>query len=52
MVPRRGTAPTQEAILEHCRARLARFKLPREIELVESLPRHVTGKVVRRMLKP
>jgi long-chain acyl-CoA synthetase len=51
VVPRRGAAPTEEDILEHCRARLARFKLPREVEFVEALPKHVTGKVVRRVLK-
>jgi len=40
-----------EELLEHCRGRLARFKLPRDVELVESLPRHSTGKVVRRSFR-
>jgi long-chain acyl-CoA synthetase len=51
VVPRRGASPTEEDILEHCRRSLARFKLPREIEFAESLPRHVTGKVMRRAFK-
>jgi long-chain acyl-CoA synthetase len=46
-----GASATEEDILEHCRDRLARFKLPREIEIVASLPHHVTGKVLRRRLR-
>ncbi|MGH2740827.1 MAG: long-chain-fatty-acid--CoA ligase [Actinomycetota bacterium] len=46
-----GATPTQEEILEHCRGLLARFKLPREIDFVEALPKHATGKVVRRALR-
>jgi long-chain acyl-CoA synthetase len=46
-----GTDVTEGDLLEHCRGRLARFKLPREIRFVESLPKHVTGKVLRRRLK-
>jgi acyl-CoA synthetase (AMP-forming)/AMP-acid ligase II len=46
-----GTDVTESDLLEHCRGRLARFKLPREIHFVESLPKHVTGKVLRRRLK-
>lgn len=52
VVPRRGASLTEEEVLEHCRGTLARFKLPREVEFVESLPKHVTGKVLRRVLRP
>jgi long-chain acyl-CoA synthetase len=51
VVPRAGTRPTEEEILEHCRATLARFKWPRSVEIVQSLPHHVTGKVLRRALR-
>jgi long-chain acyl-CoA synthetase len=51
VVLKEGAAATEEDILEHCRDRLARFKLPREIKLVASLPHHVTGKVLRRRLR-
>jgi long-chain acyl-CoA synthetase len=51
VVPKRGEEPTEEDILEHCRARLARFKLPRDVHLVHALPRHATGKVLRRELR-
>ena len=36
---------------EHCAGHLARFKLPSEIEFVDALPRHATGKVVRRRFR-
>jgi long-chain acyl-CoA synthetase len=46
-----GEETTELEILDHCRTRLARFKLPRDVEFVDSLPRHVTGKVLRRRLR-
>jgi long-chain acyl-CoA synthetase len=42
---------TAEDVLEHCRGRLARFKWPKEVEIVSELPKHVTGKVLRRRLR-
>ena len=37
-------------LLEHCRGRLAEFKVPRVIHLVRELPKGPTGKVQRRHL--
>ena len=51
VVPRAGAALTEDEVLEHCRDRLARFKLPRDVEFAERLPRHPTGKVLRRMFR-
>ena len=51
VVPKPGVELTEEALMDHCRSRLARFKLPRSIEIVDALPRHVTGKVLRRALR-
>lgn len=34
-----------------CRSRLSRYKCPREIEIVEGIPRSVNGKVLRRVLR-
>jgi long-chain acyl-CoA synthetase len=47
------TASTEltEGILEHCRARLARYKVPSTIEFIVSLPKSAVGKVLRRELK-
>ena len=36
--------------LEHVRANLARFKVPREIVFLDELPRNATGKVLKREL--
>jgi len=38
---------TEEALLEHCRARLARYKVPKGVRFVESLPRNALDKVVK-----
>jgi long-chain acyl-CoA synthetase len=51
VVPAAGVSVDAEEILEHCRARLARFKWPSEVEIVTELPKHITGKVLRRRLR-
>ena len=51
VVPRPGGEVTADDLLEHCRALLARFKLPKSVEFVDQLPRHVTGKVLRRRFR-
>jgi long-chain acyl-CoA synthetase len=51
VVPRAGETLTEDEVVEHCRHSLARFKVPRHVEFVEALPRHVTGKVLRRALR-
>ncbi len=38
-------------ILEYCRDRIAEFKIPRDIEFRDELPRSPTGKVLREELK-
>jgi len=39
-----------ESLQDHVRQNLARYKVPREIHLVGSLPRNATGKVLRNQL--
>jgi fatty-acyl-CoA synthase len=44
----RPRAPLTENDVKDCvRQRLARFKVPRDVRLVDELPRNPTGKVVR-----
>lgn len=38
---------TEDELLEHCRARLARFKVPKAVRFVDSLPRNALNKVVK-----
>ena len=41
----------QDQILELCRARLAKYKVPHYVEFVPELPKTLVGKVLRRKLK-
>ncbi|MGI5157655.1 FadD3 family acyl-CoA ligase [Microbispora sp. CA-102843] len=45
VVPRPGAAVTPEALTAYCRERLANFKVPREVVLLDGLPRNATGKI-------
>ncbi len=38
-------------LMAHCQERLAGFKCPREIAFSEALPRHETGKILRRLVR-
>ena len=38
-------------LLEHCRERLAKYKLPAAIEILPELPKGPTGKILRRKLR-
>jgi fatty-acyl-CoA synthase len=51
VVPRPGATLDAETIRAHVRANLARFKVPRDVELVDTLPRNATGKLMKRELK-
>jgi acyl-CoA synthetase (AMP-forming)/AMP-acid ligase II len=50
VVPRNGAAPSEAELREFCAARIARFKVPKAIELAEELPRTASGKLLRRLL--
>jgi fatty-acyl-CoA synthase len=41
---RDGTAPTLASIQSHCESQIARYKLPREVRLVDTIPRTPVGK--------
>lgn len=46
-----SAAATVEDLSEWCRARLAAYKKPQQIEIVEDLPKTATGKILRRLLR-
>ncbi len=45
-----GKSATEDELIEFCRDRLARYKLPRSIDFREELPKTFVGKVLRREL--
>jgi fatty-acyl-CoA synthase len=51
VVPRSGTAVTPEAVLAGFDGRLARYKHPKSVVLVEELPRNALGKIKLDMLR-
>ena len=44
-------ALTAEQVQQYVRERLAGYKVPRRVELIESLPRDDNGKVAKRLLR-
>ncbi len=48
---RPGTRPEPEALIAFCRGHLSRYKAPKEVRVVDSLPRNSMGKVLRRDLR-
>jgi long-chain acyl-CoA synthetase len=51
LAPGADPVAVAEAVREHCAVRLARFKQPARIEVVEELPKTVTGKVQKGRLR-
>lgn len=51
VVARPGSALTSDGLIEWSRARMANYKVPRYVEIVESLPINASGKVMRKDLR-
>ena len=51
VVPRSGAAPAADELIAWCRDRLAGYKVPRTVEVVDSLPRNATGKIDKKLLR-
>src|SRR2546422_1019235 len=50
VVLKEGESATSTEILEYCRQRLAKFKVPKQVEFRMELPKTLVGKVLRRKL--
>jgi long-chain acyl-CoA synthetase len=50
-VVRTDDSITEEAIIEHCRKNLTAYKVPRQIEFRDDLPKTNVGKILRRALR-
>jgi long-chain acyl-CoA synthetase len=51
VVTAEGAGPTREEIAAHCATRLARFKCPSSIRIVDALPHSATGKIAKGRLR-
>lgn len=52
VVPCQGTEVTLPSLVEHCQARgLSKHKVPERLEVVDALPRNLTGKVLKAKLR-
>ena len=50
VVLKEGESATEDEIIEFCRPRLARYKIPKLVEFTDTLPKSLIGKVLRRVL--
>ena len=46
-----GRGPSRDEILAACRARLARYKIPEDLEFIRELPKGPTGKIKKKLLR-
>ncbi len=51
VVPKQGENLESDEILAWCKERLAAYKVPKEVELTDSIPKTIVGKVLRRKLR-
>ncbi len=51
VVLKEGMTATQEELIEYCKAHLATYKLPTEIEFRKELPKTNVGKILRKQLR-
>jgi long-chain acyl-CoA synthetase len=46
-----GASTTAQELIDFCKQRLARYKAPKSVEFVESLPKNPAGKILKRELR-
>ncbi len=51
VVLRADATATPDKLIEHCRAQLAKFKVPKDVLFVDALPRNPSGKILKRELR-
>jgi long-chain acyl-CoA synthetase len=51
IVPREGHTLTKAEILAFCREKLANYKVPKQVEFRDALPKSIVGKVLRRVIR-
>lgn len=51
VVPKEGEVIDEEDFIQFCRKHLAGYKVPKQIEIVEQLPRNASGKILKYQLR-
>ncbi|MDA1207185.1 MAG: acyl-CoA synthetase, partial [Proteobacteria bacterium] len=51
VTPQLASPELAEALIDYARSKIAHLKCPKTIDFMESLPRHPTGKLYKRLLK-
>ena len=48
---RQGDSADEQELIEFCKARMAAYKYPRQVEIIDEVPKTATGKILRRELR-
>lgn len=51
LVCKEGMQLTEKEVIDFCRAKLAKFKAPKTVEFMDSLPKNPAGKILKRVLR-
>jgi long-chain acyl-CoA synthetase len=51
VVVKRGESLTADELIDFCKERLGRFKVPKSLEFVDSMPKNPAGKILKRKLR-
>jgi fatty-acyl-CoA synthase len=51
VVPRKGAEVTEGEVKAYVKSNLAGYKVPRDVDFIDELPRNATGKVLKRELR-
>ncbi len=51
IVPREGQTLTLDELIAFCRDEIAGYKIPRQMEFIEALPRNPSGKILKKILR-
>ena len=51
VVPKPGETVTADEVLDFCRDKLARYKIPKVVDFIDVIPRNPTGKILKRLLR-
>jgi long-chain acyl-CoA synthetase len=51
VLPRAGCSPTEQALIAHCKDRLARHEVPKAVVFLDAFPATATGKIQKNQLR-